>query len=152
MRPARKVNTPGSAVVQPADESSAESSSGETSAKKRPTTYMTKSKKVVTRKIRKQVSKQQFDAAISDWLGGKYESLPNCAAAHKVNYKTLHMYITHPEKSFTGKGRKSEVLSADEESRLTEHVKWRASVGCGVTWTQLQLLVQVRIFLIILSF
>ena len=43
---------------------------------------------------------------------------------------------------FHGSGKSSSVLKPDEEELIINHVKWRASVGCGLTWRGLQKLIQ----------
>ena len=56
-------------------------------------------------------------------------------------YSTLNR--VHPTGTdYKGSGQYSKVLSLNEEAKIIQHVKWRASIGCGVDWAQLQLLIQ----------
>ena len=43
---------------------------------------------------------------------------------------------------YKGSGGANKVLTLDEEATVVSHVKWRASVGCGITWGQLTSLIQ----------
>ena len=43
---------------------------------------------------------------------------------------------------FCRSGKVSSVLTPEEEQLVIKHIKWRASVGCGLTWTGLQQLIQ----------
>ena len=39
-------------------------------------------------------------------------------------------------------GRESKVLSSKEEKEIVKHINWKASIGYGVNWQMVQLLVQ----------
>ena len=52
------------------------------------------------------------------------------------------LQTAHYGTGFKGSGQYSIVLTLTEEADLLQHVKWRASIGCGVDWIQLQLLIQ----------
>jgi hypothetical protein len=43
---------------------------------------------------------------------------------------------------FKGKGRRSEVLTSEEEQKSVDHITYRQRIGSGMTYLQLQLLIQ----------
>ena len=43
---------------------------------------------------------------------------------------------------FQGSGKFTDRLSPEEEKKVTDHVKWRASISYGVDWPMLRLLLQ----------
>ena len=102
---------------------------------------MTKSRLKIEAEKAKQMKKQQYDKAKKSYIQGKFKSLNKCARFHKVNYSTLYRMFFNNE-DFKGAGKKSSVLRQDEEAMIVNHVKWRASVGCGLTWLGLQKLIQ----------
>ena len=95
------------------------------------------------KKQKTQLIKIKFDAALKDFEKGTFKSILQCAAHHKVAYSTLHRLLTNIQSNgFVGSGRKQICLSEKEEDKILQHVKWRASVGYGVNWHQLTLLIQ----------
>ena len=67
--------------------------------------------------------------------------MEKCAAFHKVAYSTLYtLHTTGAE--YKGSGGSNKVLSLEEENLIVSHLKWRASVGCGMSWDQLASLIQ----------
>ena len=112
-----------------------------TKNKNRPATYMTKTKKIVKKKEEILNKKKTFDKAVQALNAGKFKSLRKCAVFYKVPKSTLHdLYVGSSD--YQGGGRRIKALTSEEEARIVEHVKWRASIGCGVNWRQLQCLVQ----------
>ena len=89
----------------------------------------------------KSAKAQRYAAAISDLNQFKFININTCANFHKVPYTTLHTLMIG-NKSYQGGGRKSLVFTIEEEKEIFKHVKWRAEVSCGLTWMQLQSLVQ----------
>ena len=75
------------------------------------------------------------------YLQGKFKSLLKCARFYKVSYTTLYKLV-ESNGEFRGSGRHSTVLTPEEEELIVNHVKWRGSVGCGITWKGLQKLIQ----------
>ena len=64
------------------------------------------------------------------------------AAKHfGLSYTSLYRYLVNGD-TFRGKGRKSEVLSDEEEQKIVDHIIYRQRIGCGMTYLQLQLLIQ----------
>ena len=124
------------------DDHDSQSSSSPTSGNvSRPKSYMTKSRIKQKSLMKKDMRQQQFNKAKKDYLRGTFKSLHTCAKFYKVPYSTLYGMVQN-DGVYSGSGRKSNVLSSDEELLVTKHVKWRASVGCGLTWSGLQKLVQ----------
>ena len=91
----------------------------------------------------KQMITLKFEAALKDCERGTFKSVRECASQHQVAYSTLYRLFTDMNAAgFVGSGRTQTCLNGDEETQIIKHVKWRAAVGCGVNWEQLQLLVQ----------
>ena len=126
----------------PTDENCPPPENGPTNSK-RPSTYKTKTRKNLEKKQFATNRAQAYQKAAQDWLDGKFSSLPQCASKNGLAYSTLHKLVTNPDQSFKGKGRKSPCLLPEEEQKIVDHVAWRASVGAGATWKQLQMLIQV---------
>ena len=59
----------------------------------------------------------------------------------KVPKSTPYDLVTTGDE-LKGRGRKLRCMTPDEESKIVAHVKWRASVGCGLEWRQLQSIIQ----------
>ena len=102
---------------------------------------MTKSRLKIEAQNAKIKKKNLFDRAKQSYLAGKFKSLHKCARFHKVPYSTLYRLVDSND-DFHGSGKSSSVLKPDEEELIINHVKWRASVGCGLTWRGLQKLIQ----------
>ena len=85
--------------------------------------------------------KSQAQKAVNAFLRGKFKSLRGCAKFYKIPKSTLYDLVTTGSE-FQGPGRKLRCLTPDEESKIVAHVKWRASVGCGLEWRQLQSIIQ----------
>ena len=79
--------------------------------------------------------------AKTDLEAGKFKSVRQCAAFHKLPVSTLHRLFTDADE-FQGSGRKSVSLSFEEETVIMNHVKWRSQIGCGMDFDQLQSLIQ----------
>ena len=84
--------------------------------------------------------------AAADYKAGKFPSIRKAAAEYGVPYTTLKEGIQKNGGEFIGSGRYSSRLSDAEEKKVIDHVKWRASVGYGVDWNMLTLVLQ-EIFL-----
>ena len=102
---------------------------------------MTKSRRRAKKKEEKQIKKNKFGEALRDCEKGTFSSIKKAAAYHKVPYTTLFNLFTKGD-TYQGSGRQFGCLSSSEELEIINHVKWRASVGCGVNFQQLQLLIQ----------
>ena len=107
----------------------------------KPKVYKTKSRKKIDAKKGKLEKKLRFEEAKEKYLQGKFKSLNKCARFYKLPYATLYRMVESNDE-FKGSGRFSGVLKPEEEELIINHVKWRASVGCGLTWTGLQKLIQ----------
>ena len=107
----------------------------------RPKQYLTKHRRMVKQTNDKQVRKIVFQKAVRDMHRGKFKSLRKCATHHKVPISTLYRLLTTGDE-FQGSGRTLACLSLEEESAIIQHVKFRAQIGCGVDFGQLQLLIQ----------
>ena len=108
---------------------------------KRPKKYMTKYRKKVKSHELRAKKKESFKRALIDCAKGRFSSIKKCAAYHKVAYSTLYTLFTRGEE-YKGSGGANKVLTIEEEASIVSHVKWRASVGCGITWSQLTSLIQ----------
>ena len=85
--------------------------------------------------------KSQAQKAVNAFHRGKFKSLRSCAKYYKVPKSTLYDLVTTGDE-LKGRGRKLRCMTPDEESKIVAHVKWRASVGCGLEWRQLQSIIQ----------
>ena len=70
--------------------------------------------------------------AVDAYKKGKFKSMLKCAQFYKVPNSTLRDLVKRDDHKFQGSGRKLACLSQEEECAIVSHVKWRASVGCGV--------------------
>ena len=82
----------------------------------------------------------KLSQASDDFLAGKFKNLRQAAKSYNVSYKTLWAGLVKRGGEFRGKGRFTNRLKAEEEMRVVEHVTWRASIGYGVDWNMLTLL------------
>ena len=107
----------------------------------RPKQYQTKHRRLVKKTDDKQERKIIFQKAVRDMHRGKFKSLRKCATHHKVPVSTLYRLLTTGDE-FQGSGPTLACLSMEEEAAIIQHVKFRAQIGCGVDFGQLQLLIQ----------
>ena len=102
---------------------------------------MTKRNIIKKRKDKLNEKKAVAHKALEAFNRGKFKSVRSCALFYKMPKSTLYdLVVTGSE--LQGTGRKLKCLTAEEESKIVKHVKWRASVGCGLQWRQLQPLIQ----------
>ena len=62
---------------------------------------------------------------------------PRAAAkAHSVSHSTLYRGIAQNGGQFENRniGRFSMVFTREQEQKIRDHIKWKASIGMGVTW------------------
>ena len=90
---------------------------------------------------RKEEKKRKFDSAIEAYKDKQFESIHACAKHFGVCHKTLKTFILEG-RSYVGGGMQSKIFTAEEEAKLVEHIKWCKSVGFGLTYFNLQLLIQ----------
>lgn len=107
----------------------------------RPKQYQTKHRRLVKKTQDKQEKKAAYQKAVRDFERGKFKSLRKCATHHKLPVSTLHRLLTTGGE-FQGSGPTLSCLSLGEEAAIIQHVKFRAQIGCGVDFGQLQLLIQ----------
>ena len=86
----------------------------------------------------------RYEAATTAYLQGKFPSgLRSCARYHKVPFTTLYQGLVMRGGQYKGiGGRESKVLSSKEEKEIVKYINWKASIGYGVNWQMVQLLVQ----------
>ena len=66
----------------------------------------------------------------------------DAARAHDVKYTTLYNGLVNCGGEFRGSGQFTSRLLPEEDMKIVDHVKWRASVGYGLDWNMLRLLMQ----------
>ena len=66
--------------------------------------------------------------------------MKQATAAYDLNYSSFYYSCIENGGEFQGSGRYTKKLTHQEEMRIFEHVKWRASVGYGLDWAMLRLL------------
>ena len=94
----------------------------------------------------KEEKKLKYQQASADLLSGKFHSIREAATKYGISYSTLWAGMIKRGGEFSGSGRFSTRLSPAEEKKIVDHVKYRASIGYGVDWQMLTLLLQ-EIFL-----
>jgi hypothetical protein len=145
-------SSPGSGIIIPTTQSLTNNDSSSTPgpssstmqsgvSSKRPRMYLTKNKKLLKKQKEKQEKKISFEKAVRDMHRGKFKSLRKCSSHHKVPLSTLYRLLTTGDE-FKGSGRSLDCLSVEEEAEIIQHIKWRAMIGCGVDFGQLQSLIQ----------
>ena len=72
---------------------------------------------------------------------GLFPSVTACAKHFEVCHTTLG-YLVKSGREFTGSGRQSSVFTEEEEEKIVKLVKDRLSLGCGMDFKQLCLLIQ----------
>ena len=93
------------------------------------------------KKADKKAKQEKFATAIRQYECFKFKNLKKCAAFHKLSYTTLLRLYTSGE-NFKGSGPSLDCLSLEEEERIIENVKYRSKIGCGVSYPQLESLIQ----------
>ena len=155
MKDVIKVTTPGtfSEAENDSSESEVESDSlppqatnsksfpAEATVSKRPTSYMTKSKKTQQKREDKSLKMNLYQQAVDAFKRGDFKSMRKCSEFFKVPNSTLRDLVRNGG-IYKGSGKHSSCLSFEEETAIVDHVKWRASIGCGVDFRQLQDLIQ----------
>ena len=106
-----------------------------------PRTYMTKKRRMESKVKKIQNAKQTYQKACVEYQQGKFDSIYAASQHYGLSYTSLHRYLVYGD-SYNGKGRKSKVLTAEEEQKIVDHVIYRQKIGCGMTYLQLQLLIQ----------
>ena len=86
--------------------------------------------------------KIRFKQAADDLLAGKFKNIRQAAQAYNISYGVLWAGMVKRGGEFQGSGQFTERLSLEEEQKVVDHVKWRASIGYGVDWAMLRLLLQ----------
>ena len=86
--------------------------------------------------------KIKCEKAAADYHAGNYDNLRQAAIAYGVSYNTLYDGVVKRGAKFTGSGKITKRFTPEEEVKIVSHVKWRASVGYGVDWPMLMLLLQ----------
>ena len=110
-------------------------------ANKKPKKYMTKKRKVEAKKKEIDDKKLAYKKACDEYQQGKFKSIREASKHYNLSYSCLHRYLVHGDE-FGGQGRKSQVLTEEEEQKIVDHVIYRQKIGCGMTYYQLQLLIQ----------
>ena len=100
-----------------------------------------KKEEVEKKKAEKEQKRSLYDQAVNAFKEHKYESYSACAKAYGVSDVTLRRIILR-KKGFSGQGRKSDILTKDEEKKLVSHLKYCAKVGFGLSIYDVQLLIQ----------
>ena len=73
---------------------------------------------------------------------GKYKNINQAAKDYDIKYKTLWKGMVKRGGEFPGSGTFSSRLSPEEEKKVVNFAKMRASIGYGVDWEMLRLVLQ----------
>ena len=93
-------------------------------------------------KQKKKEKRERYKEAAKGWRTGQYPTLSSCAKSFGVELKPLYQGIIKTGGVFPGRGKYSKVLKREEEERLINHVQYVASIGYGLSWLGLRLLIQ----------
>ena len=115
-----------------------------------PRSYMTNKKKKELKKQMTHDKKELYEKACDEIQKGMFPSIFAASKHYNLSYGSLYKYLVHGD-SYTGKGRKSQVLTPEEEQKIADHVVYRQQIGCGMTFYQLQLLIQEVLVAVIAS-
>ena len=113
---------------------------GRISKNSRPKVYMTKHRRLQKKKHDREMKRVQCNKAVGAVLRGKFKTVSEAAKHYKVPRTTLRDLIARGD-DFQGSGKKLKSLTFEEEAAIVRHVRWRAGIGCGVNWQQLQSLI-----------
>ena len=103
--------------------------------------YMTKKMKRDAQKNITDSKRQIYDKACQQFQEGKFPSIFQASKHYGLAYTSLYRYLVNGDE-FKGKGRRSEVLTNEEEQKIVDHITYRQRIGSGMTYLQLQLLIQ----------
>ena len=94
-------------------------------------------------KARKEEKISRYEVAKQAYLENKFTSFRACAKHYGLNDKTLKKLVESGN-SFVGRGsyKSNLVLTSEEEARIVEHIRWCKSVGYGLRYYDLQILIQ----------
>ena len=103
--------------------------------------YMTKNMKKAAQKNITDSKRQLYVKACQQFQEGKFSSIFQASKHYGLPYSCLYRYLVNGDE-FKGKGRRSEVLTSEEEQKIVDHINYRQRIGSGMTYQQLQLLIQ----------
>ena len=86
--------------------------------------------------------KERYRAAAAAWGTGQFPTLRACAKSFGVDSAILHRGLLDTGGLFPGRGQFSTILKKTEEEMVANHVRQMATIGYGVTWEGLRLLLQ----------
>ena len=94
-------------------------------------------------KARKEEKKKRFEVAKQAYEDNKFPSPHACAKHYGLNDKTFKKLVDSGS-SFAGSGsyKSNLVLTSEEEARIVDHIRWCKSVGYGMRYYDLQILIQ----------
>ena len=98
-------------------------------------------KKKKTKEEIKDEKRELHRQALEAFKQGQYPSVNSCASAYNISRKTLGRMI-ESNRDFIGGGRKSRIFTTEEEAKLVSFVSHRMSLGCGLDFSQLSLVIQ----------
>ena len=99
--------------------------------------YKTKAQKMSEEEEEKRMKMEKYEKAGDDFKRGKFKNIRQAAKAYGLNYQTLYYGLVNNGGEFKGSGQHTSKLTLQEEMRVVEHIKWRASVGYGLDWPML---------------
>ena len=96
-------------------------------------------KKVKKKTAGKNIMEQRVKHALAACRKGD-RSISAVAKEFDVPRTTLSHLLNRGQVEWKGRGKKSKLFSHEEEQKLANYVKKRMLLGCGVTWSQLEVL------------
>ena len=112
---------------------------GENSGRKKKSIKMNKKELAREKKKRNQ---EAMTHASKEYMAGKFSSIRACARHHNIPFLSLYYGLVVNGGQFSGSGKSTNIMTTSEEKKVADFVKWKASIGYGVNWMMLQLLLQ----------
>ena len=100
-----------------------------------------KQKLIEEKKYAMKIRREKYEFACQEYLKGTYKSIYDASKNLELSYTSLYRYIVNGDE-YSGQGRKLQVLTKEEETKIVDHIVYRQKIGLGVTMYQLQLLIQ----------
>ena len=85
---------------------------------------MTKQRKREAKGKTIQDKQHAYQKACQEYQQGKFDTIYEASKHYGLSYTSLHRYLVYGD-TYTGKGRKSQVLTPEEEQKVVDHVIYR---------------------------
>ena len=107
---------------------------GENSGRKKKSIKMNKKELAREKKKRNQ---EAMTHASKEYMAGQFSSIRACARHHNISFSSLYYGLVVSGGDFIGSGKQSKIMTACEEKKVADFVKWKVSIGYGLNWMML---------------